>query len=383
MVTRNSSTQKLGRSCLFILLGMLCVALSGGLWIYTSLSGWAEDAFGPASPGLDGGQRSFYAARMLLQKGDITLPVDVEGEQRTFQVQEGETVDSIAARLYENGLLRSAEAFRLYVVYSGLDTGLQAGLYQLSPAMNVMEIARAMQDATPTEIDFGILAGWRAEEVGAALQRYGFNIDPQEFVNLVHNPVGVEIPESLKGVASLEGFLYPGVYSLPRDISARDFLTIVLQRFDQQVGPDLRQAFSAQGLTLEEAVILASMIEREAMLDEEMPTIASVFYNRLRAGMKLDSDPTVQYALGYNTAQSTWWTNPLSGDQVLGTVSAYNTYLNIGLPPGAIANPGQAALLGVAYPAQTPYFYFRAACDHSGSHNFAITYDEHLQNGCP
>ncbi|HZU86320.1 MAG TPA: endolytic transglycosylase MltG, partial [Anaerolineaceae bacterium] len=332
---------------------------------------------------LDGMQHTLYAGRMLLQKADITMPLDAEGEQRTFQVQPGETVDTIAARLYQSGLLRSAEAFRLYVAYSGLDTGLQAGLYTLSPAMNVMEIARAMQDATPAEVDFGILAGWRAEEVGAALARYGFAIDEQEFMALVRNPSGIELPQSMNGLTSLEGFLYPGVYSLPREITARDFLAIALQRFDQEVGTDLRQAFSAQGLTLQEAVILASMIEREAILDEEMPTIASVFYNRLRIGMKLDSDPTVQYALGYNTGQSTWWTNPLTGDQVLGTVSPYNTYLNIGFPPAPIANPGAAALLAVAYPAETPYFYFRATCDHSGKHNFAVTYEEHLQNGCP
>jgi UPF0755 protein len=373
----------LGRSCMFVVLGMVCLLFSGGIWIFASLPGWAEAAFGPVDPNLDGSQRAVYSVRMLLQKSDIVLPLDPGGAERTFQVASGETVGTISARLYQNGLVRNAEAFRMYVVYAGLDTGLQAGLYKLSPAMNVMEIARAMQDATPAEVDFGILAGWRAEEVGAALEGYDLGISAQEFITLMNNPVGVDLPESMPGLTSLEGFLYPGVYSLPRDITARDFLAIVLSRFDQQVNPELRQAFSDQGLTLEEAVILASMVEREAILDEEMPMIVSVFYNRLRIGMKLDSDPTVQYALGYNDAQATWWTNPLRGEQVTGTDSPYNTYLNIGLPPGAIANPGEAALRAVAYPADSPYFYFRAACDHSGRHNFAVTYDEHLQNGCP
>jgi UPF0755 protein len=98
--------------------------------------------------------------------------------------------------------------------------------------------------------------------------------------------------------------------------------------------------------------------------------------------MKLDSDPTVQYALGYNTAAATWWTNPLSASD-LQFDSPYNTYLYPGLPPGPICNPGLSALNAVAYPAQTPYYYFRAACDGSGRHAFAQTYEEHLRNACP
>jgi UPF0755 protein len=111
-----------------------------------------------------------------------------------------------------------------------------------------------------------------------------------------------------------------------------------------------------------------------------MDTIASVFYNRMAAGMKLDSDPTVQYALGFNDRKNTWWTNPLTSTDV---DSPYNTYLYPGLPPGPIDNPGLEALQAVANPQSTPYYYFRAACDGSGRHNFARTYQEHLKNACP
>ena len=111
-----------------------------------------------------------------------------------------------------------------------------------------------------------------------------------------------------------------------------------------------------------------------------MPRIASVFLNRRAIGMKLDSDPTVQYALGFNN--DTWWTNPLSLAD-LQVDSPYNTYLNPGLPPGPICNPGLAALKAVAFPEQTPYFYFRAACDHSGRHLFAETFEQHKSNACP
>jgi UPF0755 protein len=117
------------------------------------------------------------------------------------------------------------------------------------------------------------------------------------------------------------------------------------------------------------------------MSEEEMPLIASVFLNRLAAGMKLDSDPTVQYALGYNPGKETWWTNPLSLED-LQFDSPYNTYLYPGLPPGPIASPGLAALQAVAFPAQTPYYYFRADCGGAGKHAFAETFEEHIQNEC-
>ncbi|NMB90632.1 MAG: endolytic transglycosylase MltG, partial [Chloroflexi bacterium] len=151
--------------------------------------------------------------------------------------------------------------------------------------------------------------------------------------------------------------------------------------FDRQVIPGLQEQFRLNGLDLSQAVTLASIVERESVVDDEKPLIASVFLNRLNNGMKLDSDPTVQYAIGYREDQLSWWTNPLTAAD-LNVNSPYNTYLNPGLPPGPISNPGLEALRAVAYPAQTPYFYFRALCDNSGRHVFSATYAEHLQNAC-
>jgi UPF0755 protein len=152
--------------------------------------------------------------------------------------------------------------------------------------------------------------------------------------------------------------------------------------FDEALTDSIRKGYANHDLSLAQAVTLASIVQREAILPEEQPMIASVFYNRLAAGMKLDSDPTVQYALGYNTKQRTWWTNPLSTDD-LKINSPYNTYQVPNLPPGPISNPSLSALQAVAYPAQSPYYYFRAACDGSGRHEFARTYEEHLNNACP
>jgi len=156
----------------------------------------------------------------------------------------------------------------------------------------------------------------------------------------------------------------------------------LLDNFDVKVDPEMRAGFQDQGLTFHQAVILASIVQREAIVEEEMPLIASVFLNRLSAGMKLDSDPTVQYALGYDPIKTTWWKTPLSLDD-LAISSPYNTYLQVGFPPGPISNPGLSALKAIAHPSQTPYFYFRAVCDGSGRHNFSQTFEEHQQNACP
>ena len=141
------------------------------------------------------------------------------------------------------------------------------------------------------------------------------------------------------------------------------------------------EGLAQQGLSLYQGLILASIVQREAVVAAEMPIIASVFHNRLKVPMKLETDPTVQYALGYNASSNSWWKTPLTFSD-LEVDSPYNTYLYPGLPPTPIASPGLAALQAVAYPAQTPYYYFRAACDNSGKHNFSETFEQHLQFAC-
>lgn len=174
----------------------------------------------------------------------------------------------------------------------------------------------------------------------------------------------------------------PAAYTFDRHVSLNDFILTILNEFDDQVTRDIRDGFRQQGLTLAQGITLASIVQREAMVEDEQPMIASVFLNRLRNDMRLESDPTTQFALGYHSEQKTWWTNPLSAAD-LDIDSPYNTYIYKGLPPGPISNPGISAIQAVAFPAQTDYFFFRARCDGSGRHNFAETYQEHLQNACP
>ncbi len=330
---------------------------------------FAAQAFGPPSPSLESRERVLLSALVLLQREDLLTPINVRGEAVVFEIPWGESPVLVSQRLQDAGLIQDAETFLNYLRYTGMDTQIQAGEFTLGPWMAPVEIASALLDPTPALVEFPVLAGWRAEEIAASLPTSGLEIDPDLFLQRVHD-------------RDLEGYLFPGRYTLPRDSSVEALLNTLVGAFWQAASDELEAGFAQQGLSLHEGVILASIVEREAVVDEEMPMIASVFLNRLAIGMKLDADPTVQYALGYNASQKTWWTNPLSA-QDLAFDSPYNTYLYPGLPPGPISNPGVAALRAVAFPAQTPYYYFRAACDGSGRHVFAQTFEEHVGNHCP
>ena len=368
---------------IFGLLGALCLALAAAGWLVTQLPAQAELTFGPPAPGLGAYQRYSLAARLLLNETQLLTSHAPQGQPQPFKIELGESTYSITNRLERVGLVSDAGVLRDYLIYSGLDTTIQAGEYTLSPRFSPLEIAQALQDATPSEITFRILPGWRLEEIAAALPTSGLSFSPEAFLEIATRPpVSLPLAQERPSGSSLEGFMFPDSYRLPRDIPIEDFLPIVLDDFQAKVGPDLLQGWQNQGLSLFQAVALASIVQREAIVEEEMPMIASVFANRLLAGMRLDSDPTVQYALGYDDTKDTWWKNPLSLED-LQINSPYNTYQIPGLPPGPIANPSLNALRAVAFPADTPYYYFRAACDGSGRHNFAETFEQHQANACP
>ncbi len=367
----------------FLLTLSLCLAIIIAVTIILVVPIQAEKVFGTPNPALNTVDRLYLATKLLFQEQDLTSSTDPNGLPQEFEVQFGEATALVIQRLYAAGLITDPGIFRNYLQYSGLDIGIQAGEYSLSATMSPIEIALALQDATPTHVSFNILPGWRLEEIAQTLPTSGLSITPTAFLESTSFPVdGYLFSASMPSAASLEGFFLPGSYIFERTTSIDSFVRAFLSAFESNLTPEMQQGFSRQGLDVYQAVTLASIIERESILEEEMPLIASVFYNRLTAGIKLDADSTIQYALGYNNGQNTWWTNPLSL-QDLAFDSPYNTYRYAGLPPGPIANPGTNALNAVAYPASSPYFYFRADCDGSGRHRFAETFEEHVQNACP
>lgn len=378
MTKRKSQIQLMSKLIAIFVLLSVCVGLSIILFYVPAR---AARIYGPPALSLSLPERVQYSARLLWYDGLLTQPLDMSGQEQTFAIEIGESVDSVANHLEAVGLIRDAESFRSYLIYSGLDTSIQAGDYQLSTAMSAMDIAHELQDATPEEVTFVVLPGWRIEEVAESLATSGLLITQEEFITATKN--APRQYDFLAGAGSVEGFLYPDSYIFSRNLSsAEEMIKEMVRNFAVHLTSDLTDGFQRQGLTVYQAVTLASMIEREAVQNEEQALIASVYLNRLNIGMKLDADPTVQYAIGYNFLQQTWWTNPLSLID-LQVNSLYNTYRYEGLPPTPIASPSLDALRAVADPAETTYLFFRARCDASGFHEFSETFDEHLQSGCP
>jgi UPF0755 protein len=368
---------------LFILLAAVVFCAGGLAYSFAFIPAQVEGKFGAPDPNLSTLQRLQYTFLVYKQENSLLLPAGQDEEKTLFAISPNESVNSISERLVTAGLVQSAQAFRDYLIYRGFDRSLQSGEFYLSATMNTIEIAEKIHSSTGDRTKFATLAGWRVEEVAASLESYGLNFTSDKFISEVKHPGRINgIPASYQKYPSLEGFLFPGSYPIDRDIQADGLISQMVNNFDASITSKMKKGYQKNGLSLYQAVILASIVEKESVLDEEKPIIASVFYNRIAAGMNLETDPTVQYALGYNGKMKTWWTNPLSGDD-LQTQSPYNTYIHSGLPPAPICSPGIESLRAVAFPADTHYYYFRAACSNSGKHNFATTLDEHIQNACP
>jgi len=366
---------------LILFVAFFCGSLIGLMWIYQSITQEINSKYGEPSQELNQINRLKFEYELYLHGNDLLKASIVPESGYVFEISQGESISQIAFRLMNERLIDNAEIFRIYLIYKGYDRFVQAGIFQIDSGLNALEIADKIINPTPELVPFTVLPGWRAEEIAASLPRSGLNIDPQAFVSLVKNSGEDWFQKEYFEADSLEGYLAPGDYVIHRETNLQDFVKLLTNRFDEKMTEEVLDEVKNSGFSIHEIIILASIVERESIIDSEMPTIASVYLNRYSIGMKLDSDPTVQFALGFNQQQSTWWTNPLSLND-LQIDSPYNTYLYSGLPPGPICNPSLSAINAVINPEKTNYFYFRAKCDGSGLHEFAESYEEHLQNGC-
>jgi UPF0755 protein len=341
-----------------------------------------ENTFGEPVETLGLTQQIFYRMELFFNRQTLTTSHSKTTGEFDFEIGEGESVSMICLRLEKQGLINDAELFRIYLIYTGRDRFLQSGQFRLDSSLSPVQLGEALMQANPREAVVTILPGWRIEEVGANITSSGLAVTAEDFLDIAYEPSGGFL-SLLPGseISSLEGFLFPGSYTFPRETNLDQVINTILIEFSTQLENSLREGFSRQGLSIYEGIILASIIEKEAVVDEEKPMIASVFYNRLNQGFRLETDPTVQYALGYQGDSGTWWKSPLTLND-LKVESPYNTYKYPGLPPTPICNPDLGSLRAAAFPAESPYLYFRAACDGSGRHNFAITFEEHLENGC-
>lgn len=366
---------------LLVALVVLAALLAAGLVLWRGLSRSADAGVNPA---LSPVRRAYLELYLSQRAAELDGPAGSGVGLVAFTIAPGQGAATIADSLRAAGLLNDTELFLNYLSYYGLDGGLVAGEYRLDPQATIPELAEALGSGRSRTLELSFLPGWRSEEMANYLAVVApAQIDAAAFREVVSSRRGLSgsysFLASLPEGASLEGYLFPDAYTVAPDTTAAVLVDSMLARFDAAVTPAMRQAYGTLGLSLRDAVVLASIIEKEAVLDEEKPLMAAVFLNRLAAGMPLQADPTVQYALGYQAATGSWWKAPLSAED-LAVASPYNTYLAAGLPPGPISNPGLASLAAVANPAAVDYLFFVVDCAAAtpGAHAFSVTYDEHL-----
>jgi len=321
---------------------------------------------------------AFSYAAQIARPEDAGAPVMVT-------VFEDQTDVEIADELAAQGLIRSTLLFQGQFKMSG--GALVPGTYTLRKGMSVPQIVDRITGAAPEEtvvqaastapesFDITIPEGWRTEQIAEEYERLGGEGGAAAFLDAVANIDRSQF-DFLAGLApeeSLEGFLFPDTYRFDGDDATVNVVTM-LNTFGARYTPEMRQRTQQMGLTIHDVLTIASLVEREARLPEERPTIADVYLSRLEENWRLEADPTVQYALG--TPQE-WWPK-LSGEDLFYD-SPYNTYQIDGLPPGPIANPGFASIQAVLVPNDTPYMFFVAMGD-SGEHAFAVTAEEQAAN---
>ena len=294
------------------------------------------------------------------------------------RVEAGDGASEIGDKLEAAGVIQSARHFRVLAALMGLGHDLVPGDYEFERGETALSALRRISQGLTSSLVVTIPEGLRAAEVAQVLERRGV-VSAQDFLNALSVTYVAPFLEGEPG-PGLEGFLFPATYSFSRGIAPQQVAQQMLDAFDQRYREQIAPLLGDR--SLREVVTLASIIEREARVPEERPVIASVFLNRLELGFPLAADPTVQYALGSDPAsvqQFGYWKRELTSAD-LQVASAYNTYVNVGLPPGPIANPGLDSILAALEPAGTGYLFFVARPD--GSHAFAETIEEHVQNIC-
>jgi len=360
---------------------LVILILSGGAiflgWRYL-LSAEKASESNTISVDLSSLERSLLGFYLGFRQSEIGTPASDDSTPILFTITPGETAATIATRLERAGLIRDAVLFRLLVRYRGVDNQLEVGDYQLRPNMSLEEIVSALQSGRPSETTITIPEGWRVEQIAEMLEEREL-VEAEEFLRAVREG-GYEydfLSDRPEGV-SLEGYLFPDTYGIPPDFESAQIIDMMLANFGRRFTPEMRQEAARRGMSIHEVLTIASLVEREARIPEERPIIASIYLNRLEAGWLLESDATAQYALGYQEETGQWWKSPISLEEMTQIDSPYNTYLYPGLPPGPICNPGLASIQAVINPAETNYMFLYHKGD--GSHAFAETYEEHLEN---
>ncbi len=293
----------------------------------------------------------------------LVSPAKKGGPDQVFFVMEGSTLNEVASELEMKEIITRKNLFLIWARVMGYSRSIKAGEYRLNSGIPPLKILDILIRGVIVTHSVTIPEGFTREQIGELLEKKGL-VDKDEFLSLTGNQ---DIAKSY-GISGpgLEGYLYPDTYLFSRGMPAVSVIEAMVKHFWEVVTPFRERAVQLE-MTMENVVILASIVEKETGRGEERPVIASVFLNRLKRGKRLESDPTVIYGL------KDFDGNLSKRDLV--EFTPYNTYVIRGLPPGPIANPGLEAIRAVLYPAETDYLYFVSKND--GTHFFSKTFSEH------
>lgn len=325
---------------------------------------------------------------------EIKKPYKVQGEEKIFEIEEGEGIKDIARNLEKEGLVKSDLYFLLYILKEGKKGNLKSGKYCLSPIQNIPELANKMINGTPIreEIKLTFPEGWRISKMEERLKSVGL-IKDDEISKLRAKDFKPDYNflVDVQDEASLEGYLFPDTYFFhcyePEIVceggegkiikcqptaKIEDILNKFLSNFDEKLTSDLREKIKKQNKTIFEIVIMASILEREVQTKEDKKIVSGIFWKRIKDKRFLESCATVSYIL----EEDKW---VFSREEIEKAKSPYNTYLSLGLPPGPISNPGLESIEAAIYPKESQYKYFLTDPETKKT-IFAKTFEEHTQN---
>lgn len=291
-------------------------------------------------------------------------PLNPSAPQQVVRIAAGDPMAAVAGQLEAAGIVANARKFRLLAYYRGDDRRIQAGEYRLSGAMSPRVLLRRLVDGKVSLSPVTIPEGYHLRQIATTLAAAEVT-DPEDFMQYVTDRANVEAFGL--NAETMEGYLFPDTYAFSKSMPPAKIVAVMFTRFEQVFTDVWRQRAADIGLTVHEVVTLASIIEKETGQADERPLISSVFHNRLRRGMRLETDPTVIYGIAD-------FDGNLSRKH-LTTPGPYNTYLNKGLPPGPIASPGALALKAALYPVDSKFLYFVSRKDRT--HQFSATLRQH------
>ncbi len=289
-----------------------------------------------------------------------SLPVDKNNQGVSmFTVKQGEGLNSIVNNLASENLIRNRVVFYLIVKRLGIEKKIQAGQFRLSKNMRAETIAQNLTHGTE-DVWVTIIEGLRKEEIAQILTQ-NFGIETIEFIEKAR-----------------EGYLFPDTYLIPKGATIERILNIFQTNFDKKYNTNLKAEVKKRGLTEREGLIIASLVEKEAKFPEDKQKVAGILIKRYKEGWLMQLDATIQYALGYQKNEKSWWKKNLTIEDIK-VDSTYNTYEYEGLPPAPICNPGLDSLTAVAQAEiNTPYWYYIS--DKKGNMHYGVTLEDHNEN---